>query len=231
MSRIKDLGKRTKFMVLRNFEIGYDFRFDPIKAYLDKTQEMIHSQEKELTEKYNKWNEEHRENPEMPEAFDVYEIEILNSSEFANILNQSIYMTIYSTFENEFFKLCEWCQHAESLNLGPKDIKEQNYIGQCRKFIVKALNVNLDRLINEWTEIRKYQSIRNLIAHNNGILKGDNIDILNFINNSDGISIDHESSKIEITSIEFLKILIDKLVNFLTAIIEEIIKQKENAST
>ena len=85
----------------------YDLKFDPIKAYLKSTQDMILQQEKELTEKYNKWNKEHGYNPEMPDAFDIYEMEILNSSEFPDILNQSVYLTIYSTFENEFFKLCE----------------------------------------------------------------------------------------------------------------------------
>lgn len=212
-------------MTLQNFEISYDFKFDPIKAYLDKTQEMIINQEKELAEKFDKWNEEHRETPEVPDAFDFYEIEILNSYEFPNILNQSIYLTIYSTFENEFFKLCEWCQNAENLNIGPKDIKEQNYIGQCRKFIIKVLNVDLDKLNSKWTVVRKYQTIRNSIAHNNGILKGIRPDLLNFINKEEGVSIDHKD-KIEITSIEFLKTLINKLVEFLTDTIEEIISQK-----
>jgi len=218
-------------MYLREFEIVYDFKFDPIKSYLDKTQEMIHLQEIELKEKLNKWDKERGENPERPNAIDFYESEILNCSEFANILNQSIYLTIFSTFENEFLKLCAWCQYTENLNIGPKDIKDQNYIGQCRKFITKVLNVKLDGLNQEWNEIRKYQIIRNSIAHNGGILKDAKTDMLNFVKHADGILIDSKSSKIEINSIVFLKTQIDTLVDFLIKIIEEIIRQKEMDGT
>lgn len=208
----------------------YDFKFDPIKAYLESTEEMILQQEIKLAEKYNKWNEKHRHNPEMPDAFDVYEMDILNSSEFPNILNQSIYLTIYSTFENEFFKLCEWCRKAENLKIGVKDIKDRNYIGQCRKFITKVVDVNLDSLNEKWNEIRKYQIIRNSIAHNNGVIKSPNQDILNFIDSANGISFDLEESRIKIESIEFLQTLINKLTNFLSETAEHIIERKGGTS-
>jgi len=228
---IRKRFKRSKYWALSSSRILYDFKFDPIKAYLESTQGMILQQEKELTEKYDKWNKKHGHNPEIPDAFDIYEMEILNSSEFPNILNQSVYLTIYSTFENEFFKLCEWCQRAENLKIGPKDIKEQNYIGQCRKFITKALDVNLDNLNEKWAVIRRYQFLRNSIAHNNGVLKSPNQDILDFIESSNGISIDNDKSKIKIESIEFLETLIDKVTDFLCETIDEIIKEKNNAST
>ena len=219
-------------MILENFEISYDFKFDPIKSYLDSTQEMIINQEKELKEKYDNWNAKHGQNPEMPDAFDIYEMDILNSSEFGNILNKSIYLTVYSTFENEFFKLCEWCKNAKKLTLGPKDLNGSGgYIGQCRKYVVKVLNVNLDGLNDQWTNIGKYQLIRNSIAHNNGILKDLKKENLDFINNSAGISIDLKSSEIQIDSVTFLKNMIDYLVEFLINVITEIVNEKAIAST
>lgn len=221
----------NKYDFLYNTRIILDFKFDPIKAYLDSTKGMIITQEKELDAKYNKWNKEHGQNPEIPNAFDIYEMEILNSSEFPNILNQSIYLTVYSTFENEFFELCEWCQKAENLQIGPKDIKEQGYIGQCRKYVTKVLNVNLDTLNEKWKEIKKYQLIRNSIAHKNGIINSPQDDILKFIEKSNGISFEIEKSSIKIESIEFLKIMIDKLTDFLSETAEKIMTEKNKAST
>jgi hypothetical protein len=221
----------NKYDFLDSTGIMLDFKFDPIKAYLESTKDMILQQEKELNAKYDKWNKEHGHNPEIPDAFDIYEMEILNSSEFPNILNQSIYLTIYSTFENEFFELCEWCQKAENLKIGPKDIKEQGYIGQCRKYITKVLNVNLDNLNEKWIEIKKYQLIRNSIAHNNGIIKSPKNDILKFIENSNGISFDTEKSSIKMESIDFLKTLIDKMTDFLSNTAENIMNEKNKAST
>lgn len=209
----------------------YDFKFDPIKSYLDNTQEMILRQNKELAEKYQKWDKEHGHNIQMPDADDMYYTEILNSCEFPNILNQSIYLTIYSIFENEFFELCEYCKNEENLKISPKDIKGQNYIDQCRKYITKVLNVNLDNLNGNWIQIIKYQVIRNSIAHNNGVIKSATPDILVFIERSEGISIDNTKSKIKIESIDFLKKLIDNLTDFLSKIIHEITKQKAKASS
>jgi hypothetical protein len=226
MSRTRRLQNEIKFMILRNLKIGYDFQFSPIKAYLEKTQEMILLQKQELEEKYKKWDEDNSENPEIPDAFGFYEMEILNSAEFPNILNKSVYLTVYSMFENDFFKLCEWCQKLEKLNLGPKDLKGGNYLGQCKNYITKVLNVDLENQQKQWLEIEKYQQIRNLIAHNNGIIKIGNKEIQKFILNTEGISIDQKSLVINIDSIIFINELINHLTNFLNETIEEIISQK-----
>lgn len=221
----------NKYQFLDSLRIILDFKFDPIKSYLENTQEMIIEQETKLSKKYDKWNKEHSKNSEMPDAFDIYETEFLNSYEFPNILNQSIYLTVYSNFENEFFNLCEWCQDVEGLKIGPRDIKGQGYIGQCRKYITNVLNVNLDSLNQNWTEIRKFQLIRNSIAHNNGKLKSPKDDIITFINNSNGISFDLEKLQIKIESIDFLKMMIDKLTNFLSDTAIKILDEKSQHIT
>lgn len=205
-----------KYSFLDSLVIMLDFKFDPIKLYLDNTQEMIAEQEKILTKKIDDWDKKHKRNPEAPSGFDFYEIEMLNKSEFSNILYQSIFLTIYSTFESEFFKLCESCQEIENLKIGPKDINGKGYIDQYRKYVTKVLDVNLDSLNQKWVEIRNYQLIRNSIAHNNGTLKSPKKEFLTFIEISDGISFDINHSKIKIESIVFLKSLIDKLTVYLT---------------
>lgn len=226
---IRKLNRKYDF--LDNTRIILDLKFDPIRKYLDNSAEMILRQERQLNEKYHTWNEKRSNNSEIPDAFDIYEMEIINSSEFPNILNQSIYLTIYSTFENEFFELCEWCQNTENLKISPKDINGQGYIGQCRKYITNVLEVNLDDLNEVWAEIKKYQLIRNSIAHNNGILKSPKNDILTFIENSNGISFDKKKSQVKMESIDFLKTLIDKLTDFLSETALKIMEEKNKAST
>lgn len=226
-SNMPTRSKQKRYWTLTDLNIMYDFKFDPIKAYLENTQEMIFNQEKELDEKYQNWIKEHGKNSQIPDAFDIYEMEIHNVSEYSNILNNSVFLTIYSIFENEFLKLCELCQNLENLNISPKDIKEANYIEQCQKYIKKVLKINLDRLNNEWIEIKSYQEIRNSIAHGNNIIKSPNQEIKKFIITSHGISIDLNNNKIKIDSIDFLKTFIDKLTDFLSKLIDEIIKCKE----
>ena len=218
--------KRNKYEYLDSFSLMCDLKFDQIRAYLENSQDMISRQEKKINKKYKKWYQEHEYNPEMPNAFDIVEEEIIISSEFPNILNQSIYLTVYSTFENEFFTLCEACQEIENLKIGPKDVKGQNYLEKCRQYCTKFLNINFDSLNEKWVEIRKYQLIRNSIAHNNGTIKSPKKDILEFIENSNGIKFDIKNSSIEIESIDFLKTMIDKFICFLLAIAELIMIEK-----
>ena len=92
---------------------------------------------------------------------------------------------------------------------------------------MKVLNINFDSLNEKWAEIRKYQLIRNSIAHNNGTIKSPKKDILEFIENSNGITFDIKDSSITIESIDFLKTLIDKFTCFLLAI-ADLIKIEKN---
>lgn len=168
----------------------YDLKFDPIKSYLKSVQRMTVQQGKELHERCRVWDENRENDSERPEASDFFEIEIMNNMEFSDILNQSIYLTIYSIFEMELFELCNFRQKIESLKIGPNDIKGHSYIGKCKRYITHVLDVNLDSLNEKWAEIKKYHFIRNTIAHNNGIVSSPKNDILTFIENSEGILFD-----------------------------------------
>ena len=135
-------------------------------------------------------------------------------------------MAIYSLFENEFLGLCIYCQGIEEYKLGPKDIKGDTYIGQCRKFIVNLLSVNLDRLNDEWIKIQKYREIRNAVVHKNGVLLNSNQALVNFIDNTMGITLG-ANNVISIDSIKFLQNFVDLIVKFLNEVCEEIMDQKK----
>lgn len=223
MSETKKTQNELIFTLFSSIKLEYDYNFFPVQKYLEQTQRMILLQEKELKDKYDKHHEDYSE---IFESLGLYEIEKSNINEFPNILNKSIYLTVYSMFENDFLKLCEWCQKIEKINLEPKDLKGRNYIGQCKNYIIKVLNVDLEKLKTQWLIIEKYQQIRNLIAHNNGVVKPNNKELLKFISETEGISIEEKSNIIKINSIPFFNGLIDDLINFLSKTIDEIINQK-----
>ena len=223
MSETEKLQNDLIFTLFRSIKLGYEYKFLPVKEYLEKTQRMILLQEKKLKNKYEK---DHEDYSEISNLFGLYEIEKSNINEFPNILNKSIYLTVYSMFENDFFKLCEWCQKIEKIELGPKDLKGRNYIGQCKNYIIKVLNVDIEKLKIQWQIIEKYQQIRNLIAHNDGVVKPNNKEILKFIIETEGIFIEEKSNIININSIIFLNGLIEHLINFLSNTVDEIINQK-----
>ncbi len=228
MSRREQLN-RNPFLPLQNLSIFYDFKFDPIKAFLNNTQTLILKVEIDIKEKIEIWDQEKASDPEIPDGFDIYESEIITKGEFRPLLYNSMLLTIYSLFENELVRLCEYSAAIQSSRLLPKDLYGKNFIDQCQRYIENVLEVELAKLKTEWDEITKIQKLRNSFAHNNGILKEGNRDptTIAFINNTNGLSLNGETFKIKIKNDEFLIYVIDKLVKYLDSVIDEIIKKKE----
>lgn len=222
----KEQLNNNPFLELHNLSIFYDFKFDPIKAYLQHTQNLIQEVELDVKDKIKKWDESKGSNPEIPDGFDFYEHEVITTGEFRSLLNNSMFLTIYSFFENEFVALCEYAGSIQGSSLKPKDLSDNSYISQCRKFVTKVLKVDLSNLEKEWEEITNFQILRNSFAHNNGILKNNNSNIIGFMRKIDGLEIDEIALKVKIKDHQFLILLIDKLVKFLNSIIEKIIDQK-----
>ena len=49
------LNTRNKYGWMNDLYFNYDFKFDPIKAYLENTQRMISRYNKKNYKKYEKW--------------------------------------------------------------------------------------------------------------------------------------------------------------------------------
>lgn len=218
---------RNKFLGLQDLTIMHGFKFDPVKAYLNQTQELIQGIELDVSEKIKTWDSQHHTDPEIPDGFYVYETELMTIGEFRPLLNKSMFLTIFSLFETEFVTLCEYAGGIKGSKLRPKDLSGNNYIDQCRRFTTKILNIDLESLSKEWEEITKFQLLRNSFAHNNGILKDTKKSNLEFIQKTNGLAIREKTNEIEIVTDEFLMTLINKLVKFLDSTIDEIIKQNE----
>lgn len=229
MSRKKQYS--NPFLSLQDLSIFYDFKFDPIKSYLNHAQILITELEQDIYKKIKKWDLKKDFDPEIPDGLEFYETEVMATLEFRQLLNISMFLTIYSLFENEFVNLCEYAGRIQGTDLRPKDLPGNNYIAQCRKFVTKVLEVNLDNLQSEWEEITKFQTFRNSFAHNHQILKDKKPSDIDFIKKTNGISLDEQTFQINIENDEFLIFLINKLVKFLDSIIEKIIEEKSLQTT
>lgn len=220
------------------FQPSFRLKFDAMNLYLEKSQNMIDELPNELKAKIEAWDR----NPPIPEpppdtppemrwhvpdGIDQYYDEVIALGAYNSILYNSTFISVYSWFESEFFDLCSYCKEEENLKLGAKDIKGNGYIDQCKKFITKLLDVNLDSLKNEWDRIVKCQRIRNCIVHQQGWiadpLSGKGKDLVNFINRTDGIKY---TTRIEIESIDFIKNFNRLVFDYLIGISNEILRQK-----
>ena len=225
----KSRGDKTGNSKLWLFEASsmiLDFKFDPILAYLDESKDMIAAKELELKLKIEEWDDRYYSHHEAPEAFDYYEQEIINQKKFPELLNNSIFLVIYSVFEDHFKGLCNMAGKRVNSKLIVTDISSHGGdIDQCRKFMIKVIGLELTELQIEWTEIKKFQLIRNAIAHNKGQIKEVKSDLNKFIETKPGISYFRNSSLIFISDIEFLQSFIDVIKKFFVKLNKNLIQE------
>ncbi len=219
---------KSKYHFFKVSQPSYEFKFDPIKSFLNKSEQMILDQQTDIEKRFKQWVEKYKNYPDVPEAPDQFYDELNSNSIFPYILNQSIFITAYSMYEYELFSLCDYCENIEDIGIVAKDLAGGNYIEKCKKYLTKVIHIDMDNLEEQGMILKKYQSFRNSFVHKDGILKGSHRDILAFISKTDGISFEVETNQLTIESIVFVKDFIDVCTNYLIDLSNEIYSQKKD---
>ena len=108
------------------------------------------------------------------------------------VLSASVFTYAYGRLEHCLHTLCKLIQSVQKAKYGPEDLKDRGFI-QSKNYLEKIIGI-------EWTveeketlqTIRIYGTIRNAIAHNNGILRQNEKDAEDHIKKTDGIELDKD---------------------------------------
>lgn len=189
-------------------EVG--FQLESFREYLELTEKIINNEIKEKIEKYNKFLEEASYfEIETQHNFSDHEIKIHTQQLYYN----SLFISMYSFLEKKMFQLCKLAEDKYIININ--DLSG-NGIFKYYKYFKKVLSINLEEINTEWTEIKKYNKLRNHFVHSpeNIIKKSNNnlrkIDALKSIRN---ISIVEKDNHIEFgisdkqLLLDFLKVI------------------------
>ncbi len=226
---ISNQNMRSQLWTFRTYRMKLNFKLEPIISYLESTKSMIDLKEIDIKNNFKEWDLRNTNGANEPEQFDLYVEDIMTQGHFRELLNNSIYLVIYSVFETEFKNLCELSGEHFKSNLKVNDIASRGgYVGQCKKYMEKVIKLDLDDLNNEWIKIKKHQLIRNSIAHNSGALKSVNSDLKSFIQKETGIIINQNENKIYIKKIDFLKSFITTIEEYLNDINYKVINSLES---
>lgn len=224
MSRRKQI---SPYLNLHHYIFKYQLLFDSLKAFLDDSEGMIATANEKLNNEFRELQKEEDQLPDGVNAFDLIEADFLNLNEYDKILYTSIYISVYSKFEIELNHICKECQKNEDLQISASDLNSRNIIGKCKKYLRKVISVDLTSLNDKWEKITKYQRIRNLIVHSDGVSDNIDSDIKQFITDCQGISFNDNLKQIEITQHIFVLNFINLINDYLMSIIHEINKQKK----
>lgn len=92
-------------------------------------------------------------------------------SELSNIdwifLN-SIFLTLYSNFENSLYNLARIFEDQSSGQIRIDDIRGQGYVDQYRKYIHLVGEIDSAKKDELWGELEIFQLVRNKLAHEGG---------------------------------------------------------------
>ncbi|MFZ1291292.1 MAG: hypothetical protein WAR79_14440 [Melioribacteraceae bacterium] len=197
------------------YVLEVDFQLDSFREYIKLTEKTVENDIKEKIKAYDRFLKEASDAEiEYLHDFEEHEIKIHTRK----LYYHSLFISLYSFLERKMYQLCRLAEEHQTLKI--KDISGDG-IFKYYKYFKKVLGINLDGLNAEWTEITKYNKLRNRLVHSqtNTIENGDNnkelIRTLQSINNL--VVIDKgDSLEFEITDKELLMTfcsIINKFLN------------------
>ena len=94
---------------------------------------------------------------------------------FPNLLRSSLFVTIYATVENELNYLCR--QLAKGDGLDVEDLRGNGII-RASNYLTKVCRVDFPQDSEEWSQLKEYNQLRNILVHENGLDKGNHLTAL-----------------------------------------------------
>ncbi len=122
----------------------------------------------ELTNEYD--------NPDK-EFFDGIDIDVFKFMDFKNLTYNSFYITVYSYFEHFYVQICNKLYHDLQLKLKVKDLRADNDIDRCNRYLKKIVDIDLSDINNSINKLNNHRKLRNIIVHHNGNLYKGNYDL------------------------------------------------------
>lgn len=169
------------------------------------------------------------------QAEEVHEIEIDGelgeelSQLLTNLQNRVFYnsllITAYSFLEYALTEYCRMLENYIEADVGPYHSYEKGKgIDKSKAYLKEAFEINISDQ-KEWSQLKTYGKVRNLIIHNDGNIITDSEKALNEQNDFKELNkipeLDiTETGYIHIQDVEYIKSLLEKSTTFLNSVIE-----------
>jgi hypothetical protein len=139
------------------------------------------------------------------------------SADFTDLFPQyhrrSAMLVFFGMFEENLNHLCCSLKESRSLPLGPSDLADRG-IDRSRIYLTKVAGWTFDATRN-WTNLKKIQKIRNLVAHSSGYLAESSLgEIKPIVDNNAYLSIETGARKRIILEVGYLKYVLNNVESY-----------------
>ncbi|MFS0763879.1 hypothetical protein [Peribacillus phoenicis] len=117
-----------------------------------------------------------------------YEEDYFNyKNSFPTILRRSLFLHVYSIFEQELIKLCQDIERKKPDSIKLDDLKHSGII-KAQIYLKRVAGISFPDNSNEWIKIKDYNQIRNHFAHDGRMIADKGTRLFNSIENTKGIN-------------------------------------------
>ena len=150
-------------------EMAIEFEWQKYNGFLEVMEPYL----SELTTNWNQEIEdkaqELEDEEERSDFFAFFADDYENFRQFNVILANSFFSTAYFFFEHSLMMMCQRTKTIHDCPFAVTDINARTNLDRAKKYM-KRLGVQFPSNVPEWSEIKRYNTVRNAIAHNGGIV-------------------------------------------------------------
>lgn len=148
-------------------ELFITLNLDSYQSYLNRIPYYLNTEQVKL-EKQLEIEVENLTQEDAERHFEYnYEDEMHLLKNFHNTFYESLYITLYSFFEKELYKICKRLQNTNTHKIKVNNLAG-NGIDKYSLFLSALYDIEISQF-NSWDELKKHQKIRNYIVHNDSI--------------------------------------------------------------
>lgn len=202
--------------------------------FLEEGESLVNTKQARLDAKLVELYEKDEEEGQIFEQQDHYIYSVIN-----NTLQESFSLAatsyLYSQFEFILFEIAKntgvlFNSQISIEEFETKCKKNNKGISKTLEYIQEYSKISINDLNIDWSEIKKFQMIRNCIVHSNGIIKSNYKGLDLYAEHRTGLSFEKHNNQIKISK-EYLLEMGKVCFNFLEKIMEKVWENQQKNQT
>ena len=145
-----------------------NFSYDGLTHYVKLSRKLSEKTSSNIAKKIEKWD---KKNPKHEySGHDIYEGEFFSLLNFSQLALTSSIILAHSELEGNLRYICNSIGKEENKKILLNDIHGKGHIDQCKNYLEKVFDVDFSSQEEEWVKIFAFNRLRNILAHQNGII-------------------------------------------------------------